>query len=103
MSTLQQCATRDCYPRGTPLTTAGFRCGTGTSKESLAPARVQIAPGPITTDRHLERGARLLASVAVGKAPRDFLVGRLLDALHKEAGGVSVLQHSSVAAPVSPT
>ena len=52
VSTLQQCATRDCYPRGTPLTTAGFRCGTGTSKESLAPARVQIAPEPITTDRH---------------------------------------------------
>ncbi len=89
MSTLQQCAPRNCHPRRTPLTIAGFVRGTGTLKDSLAPAR--------------ERGARLLASVAVGKAPRDFFVGRFLDALHKEAGGVSVLQHSSVAAPVSPT
>jgi hypothetical protein len=70
-------------------------------EESLAPARVQIAPGPITTDRREERGARLLASVTVGKAPPDFLVGRFLDALHEEAGGVSVLQHAAIAASVS--
>ena len=98
MSTQQQCATRDCHPRRTPLTIAGFMRGTGTLKDSLAPARVQIAPGPITTDRHEERGAKLLASVTVGKAPPDFVVGRLLDALHEEAGGVSVLQHSAIAA-----
>jgi hypothetical protein len=101
VSILQQCATRDCSARGAPFTTAGR--GTGTSKGSLAPARVQIAPGPFTTDRSEERGARLLASVTVGKAPPDFLVGRLLDALHKEAGGVSVLQHSAFAASVSQT
>jgi hypothetical protein len=90
VSALQQGATGDCSARGA-LAGSDF-------EESLAPARVQIAPGPITTDRHEERGARLPASVMVGKAPPDFVVGRLLDAWHQEAGGVSVLQHSAIAA-----
>jgi hypothetical protein len=52
VSALQQCATGDCGARGA-LAGPDF-------EESLAPARVQIAPGPITTIamRSAERGCQ---------------------------------------------
>jgi hypothetical protein len=34
VSALQQCAPRNCHPRRTPLTIAGFIRGTGTLKDS---------------------------------------------------------------------
>ena len=57
-----------------------------------------MGPGP---ERNIGADERLIAvTVGVrmsvsrgGKAPRVLVVGRLLDTFHKDAGGVSALQH----------
>jgi len=71
------------------------------------PVQIVAGPsaGPGRAGANYDRspsGARREAVVSRGgKAPRDFLVGRLLDASAKDAGGVSALQHSSIATPVT--